>query len=186
MHERASVGRYAAWYRSLLRLAPGAFRERFGESMEQTFIDLCEEQLRRHRSRSDLVFLVRLFGDTALAITKEHAVQTTRNNKPVLAVIAATLAVLSVPLVFTLMNPNAELRGGAGLSTSGVNWTLSDFVIMGGLLLVTGLAVVLASRMFRARLARLLAVLVVLAGFLAVWAELAVGAVSQVLAQLPF
>ena len=61
------------------------------------------------------------------------------------------------------------------LFSSDVNWTLFDFVVMGVLLLVLGLALDLV-RFYAVskRQRRLLLALVVL-GFLVVWIELAVG-----------
>lgn len=56
----------------LLRLYPPAFRERFGEAMQQTCNDLCSE--REHQTgRIPAAFLLWLFVETAAAIIKEHA-----------------------------------------------------------------------------------------------------------------
>ena len=57
--------------------------------------------------------------------------------------------------------------------TDEVRWTLSDFAIMGVLLFGTGLIFDLAMRKFPKH--RVLAGAVVVAGFLYIWAELAVG-----------
>jgi hypothetical protein len=68
---------------------------------------------------------------------------------------------------------------GSGVDGEGWHWTLSDFVVMGVLLFVAGFAYeFLASKVHtvESRIAVGLAVGIVL---LAVWAQLAVGAVSQ-------
>lgn len=59
--------------------------------------------------------------------------------------------------------------------TSEVVWTSSDFVIMGILLLVTGLAVELVLRKVPTTSSRIVIVGVVLFLFFLIWAELAVG-----------
>lgn len=59
--------------------------------------------------------------------------------------------------------------------TSEVMWTLSDFVIMGILLLVTGLAVELVLRKVPTTSTRIVIVGAVLFLFFLIWAELAVG-----------
>lgn len=59
-------------YGKLLSLYPRAFRERLGESMEQTFNDLCNE--RRQRTERGLFgFALWLFVETAVGICKENA-----------------------------------------------------------------------------------------------------------------
>src|SRR5678816_1102025 len=40
------IRRYRKRYAKLLRLYPQAYRERFGESMEQTFNDICNERVK--------------------------------------------------------------------------------------------------------------------------------------------
>src|SRR5258705_12330090 len=42
--------RYRNWYSKLLRLYPKAYRDRFGEPMEQTFNDLCHERVKAGRA----------------------------------------------------------------------------------------------------------------------------------------
>jgi hypothetical protein len=68
--------------------------------------------------------------------------------------------------------------------THEVKWSLSDFIIMGGLLFVSGLAYELIARRVRKPAQRTAAALAVGAVFVAVWLELAVGAVSKALALL--
>jgi len=81
--------------------------------------------------------------------------------KPYLGVIAATLVLLSIPLI-------------AMQFTNEVNWTGSDFAIMGLMLLVTGsIAVTIYNRAKPNR--RWLLIGAVLALFVYLWAELAVG-----------
>jgi hypothetical protein len=58
-------------YKILLRFYPRAFRERFGESMEQTFNDLCHE--RKQQAEGGLFgFVLWMFVETAIGIVQEH------------------------------------------------------------------------------------------------------------------
>lgn len=82
-------------------------------------------------------------------------------NKNIVRIVLGTALILSVPLA-------------AMVFTDEVNWSLFDFVIMGGLLLGTGFMYELITRIFGTRYRTGIAL--VLAGlFLLIWAELAVG-----------
>lgn len=59
--------------------------------------------------------------------------------------------------------------------TNEVDWTLSDFVVMGVLLIGTGLTLVAALRMVRTPRNRAIACVAILGAFFLVWVELAVG-----------
>lgn len=63
----------------------------------------------------------------------------------------------------------------AGQFTDAVNWTSSDYVIMGILLLGTGITVELVLQFVRTTWSRIALVVAVLGFFLLTWAELAVG-----------
>ena len=56
--------------------------------------------------------------------------------------------------------------------TNEVNWTALDFITMGFMLLMTGLAIEVALRIVRTKWMRVAAVVVVLFGFLMVWGTL--------------
>lgn len=62
--------------------------------------------------------------------------------------------------------------------TRDVAWTGSDFAIMGGLLVAVGLLLEAAMRWLHSGRSRLIAIAAIIAGFLLVWAELAVGIVG--------
>jgi hypothetical protein len=59
--------------------------------------------------------------------------------------------------------------------TDEINWTLSDFSIMGFLLIVLGLGIHLVSTRTKNLKFRILYILIVCLLFLLIWAELAVG-----------
>lgn len=75
-------------------------------------------------------------------------------------VVLGTAAILTLPLIG--MQLNAE-----------INWTLSDFIIMGVLLLSTGLTYVFLSRKFSKN--KLIVGFLIAGIFFYLWAELAVG-----------
>lgn len=83
-------------------------------------------------------------------------------GKSLLTVTLVTAAILMIPLV-------------AMQFTGEVNWTVSDFVIMGILLSLTGLVLTFALRKVRTAKSRLIAAGLIGLGFLYCWAELAVG-----------
>ncbi len=78
----------------------------------------------------------------------------------------ATSFILLVPLV-------------AMLFSNEVNWTLADFVVMGGLLFGTGLAFVLISRILDNVAYRAAVGIAVAAGLLLIWMNLAVGIIGS-------
>jgi hypothetical protein len=70
MDSELAIERYCRWYRKLLRCYPKAHRQRFGESMEQTFNDLCRE---RASARPRLLgFVLWLLIETAAGILREN------------------------------------------------------------------------------------------------------------------
>lgn len=87
-------------------------------------------------------------------------------SKQFLRVLLGTAAILVVPLV-------------AMQFTREVNWTASDFVVAAVLLAGTGMLVEVAKAKIRTRKARLMTSVVIILGFLFVWAELAVGIVGS-------
>ncbi len=83
-------------------------------------------------------------------------------NKRFLIILQVIVIFLLIPFV-------------AGQYMDEVNWTASDYVIMGILLLGTGIAVELVLRFVKTTRSRIALVVVVLGLFLLIWAELAVG-----------
>ncbi len=86
-------------------------------------------------------------------------------NKDIASVFVVTASILMVPLV-------------AMQFTGEVKWNLSDFIIMGTLLVGTGLLLVLASRKIKNINHRVAAIVALLAALLLIWIELAVGIVG--------
>jgi len=85
-------------------------------------------------------------------------------NKALARLVLATGSILLVPLVATQLSEE-------------VTWTLADFVVMGALLFGAGLAFILAAR--RVTKHRIAVGVAILSVLLWVWAELAVGVLTD-------
>ncbi len=98
------------FYKKLLALYPRAFREKFGESMEQTFDDVCRERLQQTK-RLSFGFALWLFAETFAGVAKENLAEikrgktmenVTSNNKSS-AIVGFLLAMpLAVLLLITI------------------------------------------------------------------------------------
>ena len=66
-------------YKKLLSLYPSGFSEQFGEAMEQTFDDLCNER-KRQAERGLFGFALWMFTETFIGIIKEHFIQIKRGK----------------------------------------------------------------------------------------------------------
>jgi hypothetical protein len=64
------VGKYRRRYAKLLRLYPKAYRERFSESMEQTFNDLCRERVQANKGLFNSALW--MFVETLASILREN------------------------------------------------------------------------------------------------------------------
>lgn len=170
--------RHRAWYAALLRLYPEDFRSRFAESMEQTFADLYAE----HRAKGGVLpFLAASFADTSAAIIKECAMAAYTKNRSFTWLIAGIVALLTVPFVLTVLNPDAHFNGGTG---GGWDWGPGDFLVMGVLLFAAGSLIIGIMRLVRQPVLRLGGAAFVLLAFLLVWGELATGGISRMLMAL--
>jgi len=83
-------------------------------------------------------------------------------NKRLISILSSVLILLLIPFV-------------AMQFTNEVNWNIADFIIMGILLLVTGLICELVLRRVKSLTNRILICGIVLFALFLVWAELAVG-----------
>ena len=83
-------------------------------------------------------------------------------NKDIASVFVVTAAILMIPLIAMQFSDEWD-------------WNLFDFIIMGTLLVSTGMLIVLASRKIKNINYRLAVIFALIAAFLITWAELAVG-----------
>lgn len=164
-----SIRRYRHWYATLLRLYPKPYFDRFGEGIEQTFNDLLRE--RAERSGGLFAYALWMFVETSGGIIKEYITIIAMPLKNVIRVALITAAILMVPLLLMVFDVSVPDPGSS--TRDGVNWTPSDFAVMGTLLFVTGLSLDFVLR--SAGKYRVAAAIVIIAAFFWLWAELAVG-----------
>ena len=178
---------YRRRYAKLLRMYPRAFRERFGQGMEQTFHDLCRE--RRDTGRALFGLALWIFCETLVGIVKENLIQMSQMGKTTLRVALGALVLLVVPLA-------------ASRVVEGWNWPAGTFVFVYVLFFGTGMAYALIARRMGAWSYKAGVGVALLAGFALGWSNmvqvagsenpanlwyysvLAVGAVGAALARL--
>jgi hypothetical protein len=163
--------RFGQWYAKLLQLYPVRHHARFGTGMAQAFNDLLREHAGAGRSPGRLALV--LFAEALVSIMRVQTSTAMQNNALTRPAIGTAL-VLLIPLVMTIVD-----RGRP--PGDGWDWAPGDFAAMGTLLFVAGVSFELLSKRVGSTLRR-----VALGGgisivVLAVWAELAVRAVSQLL-----
>ncbi|MEX0931158.1 MAG: hypothetical protein WDZ88_00240 [Candidatus Paceibacterota bacterium] len=87
-------------------------------------------------------------------------------RKSIVRISLITGLLLLIPLIL-------QLTIGTGVDGQGFNWKLGDFLIIGALIFITGLALE-ATRKLKPK-HRIIAIIVVILLFLLTWTELAVG-----------
>ena len=135
-------------YRKLLTLYPKAYRERFLESMQQTFNDLYREWKQDGR-RGLFLSALRIFTETSVGILREHVLsvrgKTTMKNilsNPTLAALASLILALPLGLTFVAfmfdIHPLVKLLNGLFTipDQPGEINMLGRIVVFGGLLLL--------------------------------------------------
>lgn len=80
----------------------------------------------------------------------------------IITILTIIAVILSIPLI-------------AMQFTSEVNWTLSDFIVAGVLLISTGLAIELVIRNIKSGTSRTIILIIILVALFLIWAEMAVG-----------
>lgn len=168
MSANNQFGNYRKWYSALLQLYPRPYYERFGEGMEQTFTDILAEQ--GTQGRSVLSSVLWMAVDTSGGIIREQVRSIAMDIKVIARPALATAGLLLIP--YLAMQRNWQISD-PGSGPSSVNWTGSDFLVMGILLFGTGLILELVLR--SGGKYRVVAAIAVIFGFLWLWAELAVG-----------
>jgi hypothetical protein len=126
-----AIMRYRHWYAKLLRFYPKPYRDRFRESMEQTFNDLCRE----YRAAEDGLFgfVLWVFVETSAGIVKENITFITMHNKNIIMRPALlTAGLLLIPFL-------GDMFGGWA-------WPWYAFVNIGALLFGVALACELMAR----------------------------------------
>jgi hypothetical protein len=141
----------SALYKRLLGLYPRAFRERFGESMEQTFRDLYAE--RRRKAAGGLPsFMLWMFVETALGIAEEHLFVVKEVN-PMRSMLTSlrSPAIISFLIILPLMLLDVVVNSGARLPTFSWRSALDFMVLFGFLWLEVGAVILILMPIVRLR-----------------------------------
>lgn len=154
-------------YSLLVRLYPKHYRDEYGEEMQFVFSESVKDTYKEHGEHGVTRLWMRMVWDTGRSLIIQHwethamkTKQTLINNKDSAAVVGGTIGILLIPLITMQF-------------TTDVQWDVFDFVVMGALLLATGFGLVFVNRKFKNY--RLPLFVMIVLGFLWLWAELAVG-----------
>lgn len=164
MADDPTTRRLRVLYSLLLQLYPRAFRDRFGASMRQTFVDLCRE--RRADGRGLVGFVLWSVADTLFGILRERSRTLVPARRNLVRVAAITLALLAIP--FVAMQFSDE-----------VAWTPSDFVFAGVMIAGTGLTFEFVVASVRTSTYRLATAAALGTTFLLIWVNMAVGLIGS-------
>lgn len=159
-----SLTTYIKLYASLIRLYPKSYRERYGESMQQTFSDLLRELA--EDERGVFGYALWMCAETSSEIVKMNLRNFIMMNKRIVVIILSIVGLLSIPLI--AMQFSKE-----------VDWSGSDFLIMGIMLSVAGLLFEIGARMSTNTPYRVGLATAVGTGFLLTWMNLAVGIIGS-------
>lgn len=169
------IQRYRRWYGQLLRFYSQPHYARFGQEMEQTFVDVLRE--RGEDGRSVNRYALWMLGDTAKGIVKDKLGVFTMNNKRILRPAMITAALLLIPyfiMKFQVVPPDPSRPGDQGF-----NWSVGDFAFMGALIFSAGFTFEFISSRSRDLRYRAGVALGVLTGLLLIWMNLAVGFIGD-------
>ena len=111
MPRKCQLLRHRRWYARFLGLYPKPFRERFRESMQQTFYDVCRANASTGRGFFGLALW--LYVDTAGGIMNEHIRLLLVRHKSIVRAALVTVGVLLIPLwgIFYVDGWNWDWRG---------------------------------------------------------------------------
>jgi hypothetical protein len=87
--------------------------------------------------------------------------------------------IILLVITFLLLIPFISMQ-----FTDEMNWSFSDFAIMGSMLLIVGVSCEITLRKVSKLVFRIAICLVILVAFLFIWAELAVGILDSIIARL--
>lgn len=165
-HERA-VGTSEGVYRFLLRAYPRGLRDEYGSEMVRCFRDLSREALEDGGGLRLATLWARTLPELFYTALKERRAMSNRNAyRFVVGLALATALILLIPLL-------------AMQVTDEVVWTLADFVFAGVLIFGTGLMYVLVARKAGNIVYRAAVGVALVAAFLLVWANGAVGIIGS-------
>lgn len=162
MSDEQRIARYRWWYRRLIGFYSRPHRERFGESMEQTFNDLCRERVRAGKGL--LGFALWMFAETSVGVVKQN-VGLIMTQKSTLRIAVIVGLIMLLPLL-------------GNKYVDGFNWGPFDFLAWGGILVVVAMTFELIAK--RGSMAYRAAVgIACLTGAFLFWVNAAVGIIGD-------
>ena len=120
--------RYRNWYSTLLRLYPKAYRERFGDGMEQTFKDLCHERVKTGSGLFSLALWV--FVETLAAIVRENAITVMRciMNRGSTIFLRLVISLIAIAAVTVCIFPLPRMIAKEAAKTPDTAWQIYLFL----------------------------------------------------------
>jgi hypothetical protein len=117
-------------YKRLLSFYPKRFREQLGESMEQTFNDLCNERKQQTEYKGS-GFILWIFVETTFGIIREHVLLmiegTTMKNAPAIPRSAALISSILLAVAF-IVAPLIYLVGNLRDAMGPFAYAVADFL----------------------------------------------------------
>jgi hypothetical protein len=177
MPDERTIARYRRWYGKLLRCYSRPYRERFAESMEQTFNDLCRE--RAKAGKGLLGFVLWVFVETAVGIIREKvaSIMTHSIARRLLVWAAAVALILMVP--FLAMRFDWTVYDPGSPTPEKVNWTLADFIFAAVVLYGSALTYELVARIVSVTAYRVAVGVACATGLVLVWINAAAGIIGD-------
>ena len=177
MADEHAIARYRRWYRRLLRFYSRPHRERFAESMEQTFNDLCRE---RARAGEGLVgFVLWVFLETSAGIIRENVRFIVMQGITRRLIVWAAVVGLILLVPFLAMQFHWQVPDPGSPALEEVNWDLFDFVFAGTLLFGSAVTYELIARKGGTTAYRAAVGIACAAGLVLVWINAAVGIIGS-------
>ena len=120
--------RYRNWYSKLLRLYPKAYRERFGDGMEQTFNDLCHERVKAGSGLFGLA--LRVFVETLAAIVRENAITAMRciMNRASTIFLRLVISLIAIAALAVCIFPLPRMIAKEAAKTPDTAWQIYLFL----------------------------------------------------------
>jgi hypothetical protein len=121
--------KYRNWYAKLLRLYPKPYRERFGETMGQTFNDLCRERAKAEKGL--LSFVLWTFFETSAAIVRENATMIVRccMNRGSTIFLRVVISLIAMAALAVCIFPLPRMVGQEAAKTPDTAWLVYLFLV---------------------------------------------------------
>ena len=177
MADEHAIARYRRWYRRLLRFYSRPHRERFAESMEQTFNDLCRE--RAEVGEGLFGFVLWVFVETSTEIIRENVRFIVMQSITRRLIVWAAIVAIILLVPFLAMRFHWQVPDPGSPVLEEVNWDLFDFVFAGTLLFGSAVTYELIARKGGTTAYRAAVGIACAAGLVLVWINAAVGIIGS-------